>query len=108
MKTMHEEYGDGSDHSVCEKCGYCKTCKDCTCNMTREELVLHYLSLNSEITRLKAKQEGMVLVSIERLLEVADLSEGMRFDMYDNRMFRAELREINHIVTAMIANAKEE
>lgn len=29
MKTMHDEYGDGSDHEVCEKCGFCKTCGDC-------------------------------------------------------------------------------
>ena len=28
-KTMHEEYGDGSDHEVCEECGMCKTCGDC-------------------------------------------------------------------------------
>ena len=26
---MHEEYGDGSDHEVCEECGMCKTCGDC-------------------------------------------------------------------------------
>ena len=32
MKTMDEEYGDGSDHEVCGECGYCKTCCDCTCN----------------------------------------------------------------------------
>lgn len=31
MKTMHDEYGDGSDHEVCEKCGFCKTCDDCRC-----------------------------------------------------------------------------
>lgn len=31
MKTMHEQYGDESDHEVCEKCGYCKDCKDCRC-----------------------------------------------------------------------------
>ena len=29
IKTMNEEYGDGSDHEVCEDCGYCKTCGDC-------------------------------------------------------------------------------
>ncbi len=28
-KTMDEEYRDGSDHIVCEKCGFCKTCSDC-------------------------------------------------------------------------------
>jgi len=32
---MHEEYGEPNDklgkHLVCEKCGYCKTCGDCTC-----------------------------------------------------------------------------
>lgn len=35
MKTMHEEYGEPNDeagkHECCEKCGYCKTCNDCTC-----------------------------------------------------------------------------
>lgn len=29
MKTMNEVYQDESDHEVCEKCGYCKTCGDC-------------------------------------------------------------------------------
>jgi len=28
-KTMDEEYGDGSNHICCEKCGYCLTCGDC-------------------------------------------------------------------------------
>lgn len=26
---MHQKYGDGSKHWVCEKCGYCKNCGDC-------------------------------------------------------------------------------
>ena len=29
VKTMHEEYRDGSDHKICEKCGYCSDCGDC-------------------------------------------------------------------------------
>jgi len=28
-KTMHEEYGDGSDHECCDLCGFCLTCGDC-------------------------------------------------------------------------------
>ncbi len=32
MTTMHEKYGDGSDHVVCEKCGLCITCGDCAKN----------------------------------------------------------------------------
>ena len=35
-KTMNEEYGDGTDHEVCEECGMCKTCKDCKCSETNE------------------------------------------------------------------------
>jgi hypothetical protein len=38
MKTMHEEYGDGTDHEVCEKCGMCKTCKDCKCSESNEKV----------------------------------------------------------------------
>ena len=30
-KTMDDEYEDGSDHKVCEECGFCKTCEDCKC-----------------------------------------------------------------------------
>jgi len=37
MKTMNEEYGDGSDHEVCEKCGLCKTCGDCKCEDENEK-----------------------------------------------------------------------
>ena len=29
MKTMDQQYGDGSQHEVCEDCGYCKTCGYC-------------------------------------------------------------------------------
>ncbi len=29
MPTLDEKYGDGSDHTVCEKCGLCVTCGDC-------------------------------------------------------------------------------
>ena len=38
-KTMNDMYGDGSDHLVCEKCGLCITCGDCSCNTkkAREE-----------------------------------------------------------------------
>ncbi len=32
MTTMHKQYGDGSDHIVCEKCGLCITCGDCQCD----------------------------------------------------------------------------
>lgn len=31
MKTMDEEYGDGSDHECCPYCGMCRTCGDCEC-----------------------------------------------------------------------------
>ena len=27
--TMDEEYGDGSDHKCCPKCGFCVDCGDC-------------------------------------------------------------------------------
>lgn len=30
-QTMHEKYGDGSEHIACPKCGLCITCKDCHC-----------------------------------------------------------------------------
>lgn len=29
MTTMDERYGDGSEHEVCDECGFCKTCGDC-------------------------------------------------------------------------------
>jgi len=29
--TMNDLYGDESDHIVCEICGCCKICDDCTC-----------------------------------------------------------------------------
>ena len=28
-KTMHQEYGDGSQDTCCQECGYCITCGDC-------------------------------------------------------------------------------
>jgi len=31
MITMHEKYGDGSDHEVCKDCSMCKDCGDCHC-----------------------------------------------------------------------------
>jgi len=31
MKTMDDVYGDGSNHKVCEKCGFCIACGDCIC-----------------------------------------------------------------------------
>lgn len=40
MKTMHEVYGDCSNHEVCELCGFCKDCGDCErfgCGMEEEE-----------------------------------------------------------------------
>ncbi len=30
-ETMHDKYGDGSDHKVCSDCGLCKHCNDCKC-----------------------------------------------------------------------------
>lgn len=27
--TMDDEYGDGSDHEICLRCGLCKECSDC-------------------------------------------------------------------------------
>ncbi len=27
--TMHDFYGDGSDHDCCERCGFCISCEDC-------------------------------------------------------------------------------
>lgn len=38
--TMHETYGDGTEHVCCEKCGYCITCEDCKkygCGSTDKE-----------------------------------------------------------------------
>lgn len=35
MPTMHELYGDNSDHEACPKCGMCKTCNDCFCVIER-------------------------------------------------------------------------
>ena len=29
VKTMDDQYGDGSDHEVCRRCGMCVTCGDC-------------------------------------------------------------------------------
>lgn len=37
MTTMDEEYGDGSDHEVCERCGMCITCCDCVCEKKENE-----------------------------------------------------------------------
>ena len=34
MTTMHEKYGDGSDHEICEVCGLCIPCGDCECEET--------------------------------------------------------------------------
>ena len=31
MTTMNDMYKDGSDHTICLKCGFCHTCKDCKC-----------------------------------------------------------------------------
>lgn len=28
-ETMDDHYGDGSDHLVCQQCGYCIACGDC-------------------------------------------------------------------------------
>lgn len=36
MKTMDEEYGDGSSHIYCPRCGFCLTCGDCICGETFE------------------------------------------------------------------------
>ena len=27
--SMHEMYGDGSDHEACQRCGFCVSCGDC-------------------------------------------------------------------------------
>ena len=27
--TMDDEYGDGSEHDVCDDCGFCIVCGDC-------------------------------------------------------------------------------
>jgi len=29
QKTMNDIYGDGSNHVVCDNCGFCVTCGDC-------------------------------------------------------------------------------
>lgn len=29
MTAMNDQYGDGSDHKVCDKCGFCIDCGDC-------------------------------------------------------------------------------
>jgi len=29
LKTMDDIHDDGSDHAVCEKCGFCIKCGDC-------------------------------------------------------------------------------
>ena len=29
LNTMHNEYGDGSNHKCCIKCGFCIECGDC-------------------------------------------------------------------------------
>lgn len=41
--TMHKSYGEPNDklgkHLVCQKCGFCKTCKDCEvfgCNVNKK------------------------------------------------------------------------
>ena len=31
LKTMDEQYGDGSKHKVCPFCGMCIDCGDCVC-----------------------------------------------------------------------------
>jgi hypothetical protein len=31
LKTMHESYGDYSDHLACPNCGLCINCGDCEC-----------------------------------------------------------------------------
>ena len=31
MTTMHQIYGDESDHEVCPDCGMCRDCGDCGC-----------------------------------------------------------------------------
>lgn len=37
MTTMHEKYRDGSDHIVCDECGFCIPCGDCICLENIEE-----------------------------------------------------------------------
>ena len=39
MKTMNDEYGDGTDCTVCPKCGLCSTCGDCKCNNMKNKIV---------------------------------------------------------------------
>lgn len=29
MRTMDDEYEDGSDHEMCDICGFCMCCGDC-------------------------------------------------------------------------------
>lgn len=38
MRTMDDEYGDGSDCLVCEKCLLCITCGDCKKHGCRKDI----------------------------------------------------------------------
>jgi len=33
IKTMHETYGDNSEHLCCPNCGMCINCGDCKCKV---------------------------------------------------------------------------
>ena len=40
MKTMDDEYRDGTDCLVCPKCGFCSTCRDCRCGKTNPKVFI--------------------------------------------------------------------
>lgn len=33
-EKMNDRYGDGSQHAICKRCGFCSSCGDCTCAPT--------------------------------------------------------------------------
>lgn len=64
MTTMNEVYKDGSDHTICLKCGFCHTCKDCKCKMPVLEFpqekkgsVLNLAKLKHKIPQMEKTQK---------------------------------------------------
>jgi hypothetical protein len=68
MKTMHEYYGDGSPHIVCEECGLCMDCGDCKC--PRVDFA------NLDLTLSITKKEWLILAknTLRRKLDPASAS----------------------------------
>lgn len=78
-RTMNDEYGDGSDHKVCLRCGMCRDCGDCKCSTSKSLFILNGFprSGKDEFANLLIKHLdkfgicGAMVSSVEVIKEVA-------------------------------------